>query len=255
MGKKILVLVMMVLLLCMPVYAQLDTVYNRDRPSEVIGWNVFVYDDDVDDAFELITELDTTYAQLAAEDVLEIVSASATDITQSITIDGIDDAGNQITETLSVSGTDAITSSLTFRYVDQATLDTECGGIVTVRRDTGDTFITSIPVGELGAAMAQHFNGEKDTYLTYWKASVTSTTGSIIYQLRWYPDDADCLDPDDGYYIIDAITLTNAISSDANEFAQPVKLPRGGWLAVYGIGGAVDSTGTVTLQGYDTKVR
>lgn len=252
--KKILVSAVLVLLLCVPAYA-VDAVYNRDRPSEVVGWTLFGADDDIDTTAELITELDTTYAQLAAEDNIEIVSASDDDVTQSITVTGIDEYGKKISETLEVSGTSAITSSATFRYVDQVYTDAPMLYTLTVRRATGNTFITSIPAGAMQAGMAQHFNGEKDTYLTYWKASVTSTTGSVIFDLRWYPDDSYCLAPTTGYYLIDQIVLTNELSSDNNWFAQPVKLPYGGYLAIYGTGGQNNSDGSVTLQGYDTIVR
>jgi len=254
--RKVILIIMALSLMFAPLSMASDAVYERIKLDETIGWSISGSDDDIDAAYELITELDTTFAQLAAEDSLEVVSASAADITQSVTISGIDDDGNKNSETIALdttAGTTAITSVLTWRYVDQVTVDAECAGAITVRRATGDTFITSIPIGSLDATMIQHFNGEQDTYITGWRASVTTTTGTVIFELREYPDDADCLDAGDGYRVLDSIALTNVLSTQDRPFNQPIKCSAGGWICVYAIGGAANSDGTVTLQGYDTR--
>ena len=49
-----------------------ETARERDLYSENVGWNVYASDDDMDTAGGLVTELDTTYAQLDAEDTLEV---------------------------------------------------------------------------------------------------------------------------------------------------------------------------------------
>ncbi len=227
-----------------------DAVFERIRPNEIVGWTVFGADDDIDDSAELITELDSTYAQLAAEDQIEILS-DGSDTTQYVTVTGIDDDGKRISETVLLTGTTEVLTAATFRYIDQVSVDAECTGTITIRRET-NTFITSIPAGTLGATMVQHFNGEKNSYITGWRASVTSTTGTVIFQLRAYLDDADCLDAGDGYLILDEIQLNNVHSTQDRPFKQAIKVPAGGWIAVYGTGGAVDSDGSVTFQGYDT---
>lgn len=65
-----------------------DSIYERNRPNEVVGWSVFGADDDIDASAELITELDTTYTQLAVEGKIEVLSGSALDITQTVTVSG-----------------------------------------------------------------------------------------------------------------------------------------------------------------------
>jgi hypothetical protein len=232
----------------------MDAMYERDKPYQILGWSVFASDDDIDTDAQLITELDTTYAQLAAEDNIEILSAEAADITQTVTIEGIDSNGNRIKEEIALdttAGTTAVTSTNTFRYIDQASLDIACTGAVTIRRATGDTFIISIPIGSLEAGIVQHFNGEKDSYLTGWYASVTSTTGTVSYELRFYPDDSKCLAPTTSYIVVDTIILSNELS-DSYHSLPTIKCPRGGWIAVYATGGASNSDGAVRIEGYDT---
>jgi hypothetical protein len=246
-------LVLLLVALPFQVFA-IDAMFTRDKPYEVKGWVVFGSDDDIDTAAQLITELDTTYAQLAAEDNIEVLSASASDITQTVTVEGIDSAGNRIKEDIALDttdGTTVMTSTNIFRYIDQVSLDDTCAGAVTIRRKTGDTFIISVPIGALEATVVQHFNGEKDTYLTGWYASVTTTTGTVSYELRYYADDADCLVVTTGYKVLDTIVLTNALG-DAEHSLPNIKCPAGGWIAVYATGGQNNSDGAVRIQGYDT---
>lgn len=248
-------IILALILLCMPVQGFCtDAFFTRDKPYEVKGWCVFGSDDDIDGTAQLITELDTTYAQLAAEDTIEVVSSDAADITQTVTVTGIDSNDNRISEEIALdtaAGTTAVESTNTFKYIDQVSVDTVCAGVVTVRRDTGDTFIVSIPIGSLDATVVQHFNGEKDTYLTGWYASVTSTTGTVSYELRYYPDDSKCLADTSGYRVLDTILLTNALG-DAEHPLPNIKCPKGGWIAVFATGGSANSDGAVRICGYDT---
>ena len=247
-------LVLALLVLPYQVFAA-DAMFERDKPYEVTGWSIFVADDDIDTTPQLVTELDTTYAQLAAEDKVEVLSSSALDITQTITVEGIDNKGNRVKEEIALNttaGTTAVTSSTTFRYIDQVGADIPCAGTITVRRATGDTFIISIPIGMLKAGVVQHFNGDKNSYITGWYAAVTSTTGAISYDLRWYPDDSYCLAPTTGFATLDTISLTNTVDSETYHSLPTINLPKGGWLTVYATGGAANSDGIVRIEGYDS---
>ena len=249
--KKVMLSLLVSLAIGVSAFAS-EAIYERISPNEVVGWSIFGADDDIDEsAAELITELDTEYDQLHAEDTIEVLS-SGTDVTQTVTIIGIDDSGNKISEGFLLTGSTAVSGTLTFRYVDQASVDAECDGAITVRRATGSTFITSIPANTLEATMVQHFNGEETSYITGWRASCTSTTGTLIFDLRVYPDDADCLDDGDGYKIVDQIVFTNVLGTQNRPFPQPIRVEKGGWIAVYCIGGQADSDGSVTVQGFDT---
>jgi len=230
-----------------------DAVWEHIKTDEVIGWSVFGADDDIgNSAYETVTELDTTYAQLAAEDQIEVVSASTGDTTQTVTVTGIDSNGNVISEDFDLTGTTVVLSAATFRYVDQVTVNAECAGAITVQRET-DTFIISIPIGALEATIVQHFSGEFDSYITGWRASCTSTTGTLIFQLREYIDDADCLDAGDGFRVLDEIVFTNVLGTQNRPFMQPIKCAAGGWVVVYVKGGTDNADGSVTMQGYGVR--
>ena len=240
-------------LLLAPFSMASDAVRERISIDETIGWSVFGSDDDIGTSYETVTELDTTYAQLAAEDQIEVVSDSTGDTTQTVTVKGVDSNGNQISEDFTVNGTTVALSSATFRYIDQVSVDIECAGTITVQRET-NTFVISIPVGLLEATIVQHFNGERDSYVTGWRASCTSTTGTLIFQLREYEDDADCLDAGDGYRVLDEIVFTNVLGTQNRPFPQPIKCSAGGWIVVYVDGGTDNADGSVTMQGYDVRI-
>ena len=250
--KKVLMILMAFCLIATPVLAS-DAVWEHNRSREAKGWSISGSDDDIGTSYELITELDTTYAQLAGEEAIEVLSASGSDTTQTVTVTGINSDGKVISEDFTLAGATVQTSSATFRYVDQATVDAECAGAITIRKKTGDTLVVSIPVGSLEATVIQHFNGEKNSYITGWRGSVTSTTGTIILQLREYPDDEDCLDSGDGFRVLDEIVFTNVLNTQNRPFPQPIRCPAGGWIAVFADGGTDNADASVTIQGYDTK--
>ena len=102
------------------------------------------------------------------------------------------------------------------------------------------------------AGIAQHFTGEKDSYITYFKGASTNDSSQIIYQLRYYPDDADCLDASDGYEVLDSIAAST-FDTKESYYPQPIRCKAGGWIAVYGIGMAADANGAIILQGYDVQ--
>ncbi len=236
------------------VFASSDAIYNRDKPAEIKGWSVHVRSTDIDTTAELITQLDTTYAQLAAEDTIEVLSSSASDITQTVTVTGINNAGNKVSEAIALdtsNGTTAVASTTTFRYIDQASVSAACLGTITVRKATADVFITSIPIGQIEAGMVQHFNGEDDSYITGWNE--TAEPSSVIrFELRWYPDDSSSLSPTTGYKVLDRLIAETTDTLFGN-IIQPIKCPAGGWISVYGTGTSNNAIGSITIQGYDTK--
>lgn len=228
-----------------------DAMYERSRPHEIKGWSVSVRDADIDVPRELITQLSTTYAQLAAEDRIKVGSSSASDSGITVTVTGISTTGTKLSESFTLTGDTLAPSVATFRYIDQVEADQECVGIIAVRRLTGETFITSIPSEKIVAGMAQHFSGQYDSYVTNWSA-ITETSTGLELELRWYPDDADSLDASDGYKILDRISIATHDTVSGN-IVLPVKCPKGGWIAVYGGGAVANKTASVLMQGYDAR--
>ena len=232
-----------------------DAVYERVKIDEVVGWSVYAADDDLTTGAKLITELDTTYAQLAAEEAIEVLSASGSDTTQTVTVTGIDSSGNKVSEDFTLAGATVQTSTIVFRYIDQVSVDIECAGAITVRKKTGDTLIISIPIGRLKAQVSQHFNGERRSLISYWAVGVDTITANVTFQLRRY-DDADCLDSGDGFEVLDSIFIDGAVTSpynDSSSYAQPLLIAKGSWIAVMASGSADNGDGFTILQGVDIK--
>ena len=203
-----------------------------------------------------------TFTQLAAEDTITVVSSDANDTTQICRVYGIDNQGNRRWENISLNGTTRVSSTVTWRYIENYFLSAECAGTVTIERDNTPTFtdIGTIVIGQLQAYTAQHFSGECDSYITYWSCGLAdNATDSVTFELRWYPDDADCLDPTDGYLVLDTqVALAMTVNSNQAvsqpvplHYAQAIKCPAGGWIAVYALGGAASCEGYTTLQGFD----
>jgi len=248
MFKKWLVLVG--LLVCFSAYGYgIDSAAIREKPSEVKGWTLSVYDDDIDASAALITELDTTYVQMTSMDTIEVLSSSASDLGAVITLYGVSNAGKYIAENITLLGSDPETSDSTFMFIDQVSAADNCVGTITVRVEGSDQFITSIPIGSLDAGMAQHYNGEKDTYITYWETDLDIAM-PIAFELRYYPNTADSLSPTVGYRVLDRSSPDTA-GADVRWYAQPIKCGKGGYIAVYGTGSAANSKGHTVIQGYD----
>lgn len=94
------------------------------------------------------------FTQLAATDDLEVLSGSAADTTQTVTVDGRDAAGAFVTATGDLAGTSPIVLSpaTQFERVLSILLDGTAVGIVTVRRESAAGDVYAIPIGQLGAS-------------------------------------------------------------------------------------------------------
>lgn len=242
------------------VYAASNPIMTgRSQPGS--GWILVVADDDLATSVagnELLTELDSTFVQIAAADTVYFVSSDNNDTTQTAYIRGIDNAtGNQTDESITLTGTTIATSSTTFRYIDQIWLSAEAAGTVSLHRtDSPYALCNSIEIGSLKGDVGHHFNGEKVTYLKKWWATSNTTTMKNL-ELRWYPDDADCLDSDDGFTVLDRIVLAGTVyRCDPHVFGDSddgLKLSAGGWLAIFGDGIGSGQEATVTVIGQDRR--
>lgn len=252
MKRKMILALAIFFLITSNVFA-LDSIYEVNKHQVIRGWHVIAVDDDLSNAATLVTDEDTAYAQAASAQVLEVLSSSASDITQTVVVHGINSSGKQCEESFTVDGTTVVVGTTTFSYVDNVEMDIEAVGTITVQTKD-DTDVTVIPIGSLVSQISQHFCGEKVSYITAWSAGVNSSAACVTFTLRYYPDDADCLDPTDGFIVLDTIYIDDAVTSPYNAqrvFAQPIRCPAGGMVAIYAIGDADNGAGSVTMQGFD----
>ncbi len=245
--KRIMGLVVIGLLVCSLAFAG-ESIYERNRPDEVDGWHICVVDDDVDAAYELLTILDTTYTQLSADAKVELFSSIAT--TATVTVAGVNSDGDLVSEDLTLTQATLATSTTTFSFVDQVKASAGAPHTLIIRK-ADDTFVTSIATGDLVAGMAQHFNGDKIAYLSYWDCGVITTDASVTFQLRLYPNDASSRAPTSGFEILDTgfITVTAGTVSFPKIYPQPIEIPAGNWLAVYGKGTVANANAYTVIQG------
>ena len=232
-----------------------DSVYNRNKTLDANGWSTYGTDEDVDLASDLVAS-PNTFAQLAAEDTIEVVG---TVVGRVVTVSGIDSNGDQFSEAITTTGgTYGATSTTTARYIEGAVINSDTDSTVVIRRQTGNTFITSITPGQLSTKISQKFNGEKKAFVTGWGVhngiasdSTTSATANLMATLRWYSDDADCLDNADGYQVVDSIYTNTNKPGDYRKLPNPVQLDPGGWLAVFVDCKDADQKATARIEGYD----
>ena len=242
-----LMLVLLLIMFSSSAFA-VDSVYNRSRSLDADGWTVIAWDEDIDsdETPEMIQD-PASFAQLAAEDEVEIISTYG-NTTQTVTIYGVNNRGKLFEEEIELNGNLAATSVTTARYITKAIMDSEATDTVVIRRESGDTFIMSIPPSRLETPIGQYFNGTKTAFVTGWGVqagtatdSTKSATATVLAALRWYPDDADCLDSGDGYQVVDSIFTHPYNTGEYKEFANPFKLEPGGWLSVFAKSGGEDN--------------
>jgi len=90
------------------------------------------------------------FTDIAATDDVEAVSTSASD-TQNITVKGRLASGAIASQTIAMTGITPVNlSTNAFERILSVALASDAIGVVTVRRDTDDTTIGTIPVGERG---------------------------------------------------------------------------------------------------------
>ncbi len=228
---------------------------NTGQSNKGNGWYVVATDADIDGTAEPITGLATTFAQLSAAATVYVQAGGPA--TNTVLVSGVSSDDKYISEEITVAGATPVTSTNTFKYVDQFWALSEVAVAVALYGTATDTLINEIPIGTLKADVAQHFNPEKPTYVKKWWATTNAATVGKALELRFYPDDADCLDPTDGFMLLDRFVMAAGIYDSGmrrigNE-SNGLRLPAGGWLTVYGTGEAANQEATVTVTGEDRR--
>ncbi len=123
------------------------------------------------------------FTQLAANDDIEVVSSSAGDTTQVVTVYGRDAGGAYVSANATLNGTTAVVLSpaTTFERVLRVEMDATAAGIVTVRRAPAGGDIYDIPIGERGvwALFSKSASDPSVTKTRYMKVFAKNTHGSL----------------------------------------------------------------------------
>ena len=208
---------------------------------------------DLDDTAKLVSK--NTFAQIAAADQWTVVSADAADTTQTVSVWYGDASDNLFKENLSLNGTTRVESTATAKYIVAAYLDAEAAGAVTIERSNTPTFtdIGSISIGDLDLQVGQWFTGSNPWGLVQVRAQIETTAREVNFEVRWYPDDADCLDSADGFRTLGELMC--AFTADTTNSPQRMEipngmivLPAGGWLAMFADASDDDTAGTLSFD-------
>jgi len=92
------------------------------------------------------------FTQLADDDDVEVLSSSASDTTQVVTVHGRDTGGAYVSPTATLNGTSAVILSpaTTFERINRIEMSATAVGTVTIRRSVAGATIYAIPIGERG---------------------------------------------------------------------------------------------------------
>ena len=218
------------------------------------GGHIHSYNGDIDTIEIMAPIFNTTYAQLDSDNTVVVYSSSADDVTQNVTVYGIDSTGKKASETIAVAGVAKIPGLITFSYIENIWMDVE---VTTGRIDLAEnnastyTYIMEIERVRLNSGIAQHFNGECESYVTFFAGGLYEAGVDGMFELRWYPDDSSCR-TSTGYEVLDRVFCSGESGHDNHPYPMPIgPLPKGGWLVVYAVG---DSTlGWCTVQGFDIE--
>ena len=225
--------------------------------AKATGVHVFAHDADIDTAISVVSSY-ASYAQLAAEDTVDVISSGA-DTTQQATIIGVDETGRRAIEVLDIVANPAFTTGTSvWRYIENFYLNMECAGTITLRRTTGPATINIIPIGQVAADVVQHFSGDDNMcwLLGWWAGTTWDQDQGAFFELRWYPSDSDSLDSADGYRLLDRIDVdTDADATGPGEvrvtFPSPIQLPIGGWIVVFADSEGDNKAGYAGMQVID----
>lgn len=193
-----------------------------------------------------------TAANQPQNDLVEIVSSEAADTSQTITIYGIDMAGNRVSEAVALNGTTAVSTTSYFNYVESARLSAACAGTVTVREASANQTISTITIGDLVMYIGHLFTGHLTGYLSYVNAEVLTVAGNVTVYVRWYPNDASCVALT-AFEVIDTFTILDTEGLIPPPHVYPVmkRLDPDGYLTAQAVGeGGNDEDVSLTLMGF-----
>ena len=129
---------------------------------------------------EIATEDGVAFTNQPDEDTVDVESSSASDVTQKVTLYGIDTSDAYISEELTLTGTTPVsTTSALWKAVCGIVMDSACVGTMKVTENSGGATIKSFAVGELTHGIVDIVGG----YAYNAKATIVgdgATTGQVI---------------------------------------------------------------------------
>lgn len=220
----------------------------HDRAGNLLkGWRIHVRSTAITGAGNVVSE--NTFSQIAAADQWTIVSAQAADTTQTVTTWYIDANDHLFKEVQSLNGTTRVESTATAKYIVGGYTDSPATGAILWERSNTPTFtdIGSITIGSLSLNVAQWYTGPAPWGIVKFGAGVSSTDGSVDFQLRIHNDDSTTTT---GYNVADTIHLTNVLGSQAFHRYDDgiVVVPAGGKVEVFADASGDNSDGWVTFD-------
>jgi len=125
----------------------------RGIMGNVEAVNIFGFNRTIGTSFETIWNNGGTYSFLSAEQQLSVVSTDAAD-TMDLLIQGLDGDYNEVAETITLTGTDAVTTTNSFLRVNNAViLSGENAGDITGSYTTTDVFYIEAGIGTTQACV------------------------------------------------------------------------------------------------------
>jgi len=219
------------------------------------SFDVFVNDPDVDGAWELLVQDDSTFTQLTASAALK-VNPSGNDSAQ-VTITGIltDSTYTSITSTFgegsSTDGNRDI-SGKTFYAVETWWIQDEHSADISLApAGSPQAAVGHIDGGDLWQGPAQVLFGSKNKGRIDRVEFGIIGTGAIDFEVRVYPDFKDVRDPTDGYFKIATVRV--------DEESQPIKLDlrkyigKSAAVQIWGKGAAANASGWARIVGRRKK--
>ncbi len=131
--------------------------FGLDAARGIIGnveaVNIFGFNRAVGTSFETLWNNGGSYSFLSAEQQLSVVSTDAAD-TMDVLIEGLDGDYNEVTETITLDGTNAVTTTNSFLRVNNAViLSGENAGDITGSYTTTDVFFIEAGIGTTQACV------------------------------------------------------------------------------------------------------
>lgn len=234
------------------------------------AFNITVTDTDIDAAFEVVnadSAANYTYTPVATDTTVMVKYLGGNGDTALVKITGIRpkrgvgngnsySAGRDtlayVEKLLKVDGGDSVAVDSVLHMFEQAWVDSAKGALILVwakgNSATG-TPLVKIPKNRITSPIAHVLFGANDTpvleQITY---SIASST-SIVYELRQYPNIENALQYTNDYVVRDRVMVDDNNREITHVFPGGMWFPPRSYIAVMGLGGAANQTGTVTLIG------